>query len=143
MIRLGTLFSGIGAIEQALKRMGLDHRIVFACDNGELELKLLPTEKQCELDKLKKIASYRLTPKEKERLQKLQALEQKIIQTKYDEIKNLNSIEDKNTCVQELYLEYSNGKNYVKETYLANYEIDESDYHLDVHIHEKECHVYQ
>lgn len=132
MIRLGTLFSGIGAIEQALLRMGLEHRIVFACDNGELELKLLPTEKQCELDKLKKIASYRLTPKEKERLQKLQALEQKIIQTKYDEIKNLNSIEDKNTCVQELYLEYSNGKNYVKETYLANYEIDESDYHLDV-----------
>ena len=132
MIRLGTLFSGIGAIEQALLRMGLDHRIVFACDNGELELKLLPTKEQSELDKLKKIASYRLTTKEKERLQKLQALEQKIIQSKFDEIKNLNSIEDKNTYVQELYLNFSKGRNYVKETYLANYEINEQDYHLDV-----------
>lgn len=132
MIRLGTLFSGIGAIEQALLRMGLDYRIVFACDNGELELKLLPIKEQSELDKLKKIASYRLTTKEKERLQKLQALEQKIIQSRFDEIKNLNSIEDKNTYVQELYLNFSKGRNYVKETYLANYEINEQDYHLDV-----------
>ena len=45
-IRLGTLFSGIGAIEQALLRMGVDHTNVFACDNGELELKLLPKELQ-------------------------------------------------------------------------------------------------
>lgn len=31
-IRLGTLFSGIGAIEYAFKRLGLKHRIVFAGD---------------------------------------------------------------------------------------------------------------
>lgn len=38
-IQLGTLFSGIGAIEQAFEKMNLDHEIVFACDNGERELK--------------------------------------------------------------------------------------------------------
>ena len=38
MIRLGTLFSGIGAIEQALLKMNIEHRIVFACDNGEREI---------------------------------------------------------------------------------------------------------
>lgn len=35
MVRLATVFSGIGAIEQALKQMGIEHEIVFACDNGE------------------------------------------------------------------------------------------------------------
>ena len=38
-IRLGTLFSGIGAIEQTFLKMGINHEIVFACDNGERELK--------------------------------------------------------------------------------------------------------
>lgn len=38
MLRVGTLFSGIGAIEQALLKMNIEHEIVFACDNGEREL---------------------------------------------------------------------------------------------------------
>ena len=38
MIRLATVFSGIGAIEHALYRMGLEHKIVFACDNGDVEI---------------------------------------------------------------------------------------------------------
>ena len=38
MIRLATLFSGIGAIEQAFLKQKIDHKIVFACDNGEREL---------------------------------------------------------------------------------------------------------
>lgn len=38
MIRLGTVFSGIGAIEHALKRMGIKHKIIFACDNGDIEI---------------------------------------------------------------------------------------------------------
>lgn len=38
MIRLATVFSGIGAIEHALQRMGLEHKIVFACDNGDIEI---------------------------------------------------------------------------------------------------------
>ena len=59
MIRLATVFSGIGAIEQALKKMGIEHQIVFACDNGERnislnvdeinnEIKNLPYDKQKE-----------------------------------------------------------------------------------------------
>ena len=38
MIRLATVFSGIGAIEHALERMGLNSEIVFACDNGEVNI---------------------------------------------------------------------------------------------------------
>lgn len=38
MIRLATVFSGIGAIEHALQRMELEHKIVFACDNGDVDI---------------------------------------------------------------------------------------------------------
>ena len=38
MIRLATVFSGIGAIEHALQRMKIEHKIVFACDNGDVEI---------------------------------------------------------------------------------------------------------
>lgn len=38
MIKLATVFSGIGAIEHALDRMGLKHKIVFACDNGDVDI---------------------------------------------------------------------------------------------------------
>lgn len=38
MIRLATVFSGIGAIEHALDRMGIEHEIVFACDNGDVDI---------------------------------------------------------------------------------------------------------
>ncbi|MGH0680956.1 DNA cytosine methyltransferase [Bacillus luti] len=38
MIRLATVFSGIGAIEHALQRLELPHNIVFACDNGDIEV---------------------------------------------------------------------------------------------------------
>lgn len=37
-IRVATVFSGIGAFEFALKRLGLDYSIVFACDNGERDI---------------------------------------------------------------------------------------------------------
>jgi DNA (cytosine-5)-methyltransferase 1 len=38
MIKLATVFSGIGAIEHALYRMGIENEIVFACDNGDLDI---------------------------------------------------------------------------------------------------------
>ena len=38
MIKLATVCSGIGAIEHALKRMNLENEIVFACDNGDVEI---------------------------------------------------------------------------------------------------------
>lgn len=39
-INIGTLFSGIGAFEHALKQLQIPHQILFACDNGERELPL-------------------------------------------------------------------------------------------------------
>lgn len=39
-IKVGTLFSGIGAFEHALQQLKINHCIQFACDNGERELPL-------------------------------------------------------------------------------------------------------
>ena len=36
MIRVATVFSGIGSIEHALDRLEIPHKIVFACDNGDI-----------------------------------------------------------------------------------------------------------
>ena len=38
MIRLATVFSGIGAIEHALQRMQIKNEIIFACDNGDVSI---------------------------------------------------------------------------------------------------------
>ena len=38
MLKLGTVFSGIGAIEHALERMGIKYKIEFACDNGDVDI---------------------------------------------------------------------------------------------------------
>ena len=133
MIRLGTLFSGIGAIEQALNLMNIDHVNVLACDNGELDLKILPPSQQKEYDKLKKIPRYRITPEEKKRLAALTKEERKIIEEYALKIRNLPSIADKRRFVDDLYEKNSKGINLVKRTYLANYTINEDDFHLDVH----------
>lgn len=44
MIKLATVFSGIGAVEQAFKQLQIEHDIVFACDNGERYLDLTTEE---------------------------------------------------------------------------------------------------
>lgn len=54
MIKLGTVFSGIGAIEQALIRLGIDHEIEFACDNGDIDVDI---DYDKELKKIKKMKS--------------------------------------------------------------------------------------
>ncbi len=38
MIKLATVFSGIGVIEHALDRMNIKHEIVFACNNGDVDI---------------------------------------------------------------------------------------------------------
>ena len=132
-IRLGTLFSGIGAIEQALDRMRIKHINAFACDNGELELKLLPKDKQQKFDYLKKIPSYRITPSESKELLTLTKEESDIFEKIADEIANMQNVGEKKKFVDDLYEKYSKGANLVKQTYLANYDINEDDFHLDVH----------
>lgn len=59
MLRLATVFSGIGAIEHALDRMNIEHKIVFACDNGDVKLEMPKIDIdidaiESELKKLKK-----------------------------------------------------------------------------------------
>ena len=43
-IRLATLFTGIGAIEQALKRLKLKHHIVFAGDINQIDTPYLDSQ---------------------------------------------------------------------------------------------------
>lgn len=59
MIKLATVFSGIGAIEQALLKSNIDHKIVFASDNGNINLKV----SQEEIDR----AIENFTPMEKKK----------------------------------------------------------------------------
>lgn len=53
MIKIGTLFSGIGAIEQAFKRLNIDHKIVFACDNGNIDINIDTVKEFRNIRKLK------------------------------------------------------------------------------------------
>ncbi len=93
IIRLGSVFSGIGAPEQALKKLGFDVQIVFACDNGEIE-----------------------------------------IPETGDEIKAATSgmsTDETNVFVKKIY-EKTGKTNYVKQSYVANYEVDEKDWFDDI-----------
>lgn len=38
MLKIATIFSGIGAIEQAALRLGVEHEVIFACDIGGVNL---------------------------------------------------------------------------------------------------------
>lgn len=51
-MKLATVFSGIGAIEQACKRLGIETEIVFACDNGN---RTIDIDSDKELEKIKKL----------------------------------------------------------------------------------------
>ncbi|MCR4661154.1 MAG: DNA (cytosine-5-)-methyltransferase [Clostridia bacterium] len=93
MIRLATVFSGIGAIEFALKKSKLDYRVIFACDNGERELNLSEEEKN-HVNQLK------------------------------------NNIE-KNEFIKNKYSELKK-HNFVKDSYFANYDIDDSRWYEDI-----------
>ena len=95
-IRLATVFSGIGAVEFALKRMNIDYEIIFACDNGEREV---------------------IFNKDKEFLK----------------ISKMNNIDDKCKYVNDLYAKLTKKKNYVQQSYLANYpECDINRYFQDI-----------
>ena len=94
-IILGTCFSGIGAIEQALLRLGIDHEIAFACDNGG---RIIECDYNIELQNVRKLK---------------------------------NSL-SKKQYVDDLYSNNSKKKNFVKESYLANYNISEDRFFEDI-----------
>ena len=112
--------------------MGEEHINVFACDNGEIDLKLLPQEEQREYDRLRKIPQKRISAEDNNKLELLSRQEERIIEHIAEQVRALRTIEEKNEFVRQQYRLYSKGHNFVKETYLANYAINESDFHLDV-----------
>ena len=133
MIRLGTVFTGIGAIEQALKRLGLEHTIVFGCDNGDVELKLLPKSDQKRFELLKKAEKKgALTDAELAELANFRQTEANIIEGIRSDIPTLPSKDAKREFVESIYKKHSSQQNYVKQSYFANYDIDPKDFHLDI-----------
>lgn len=92
-MRLATVFSGIGAIEQAIKKLNIKNEIVFACDTGERYIDIDVNEINQKISKMSE-------------------------STKNDYIKSL----------------YENTKkhNYVKDSYFANYDIDENRWFDDI-----------
>ena len=54
MIKIATVFSGIGAAEFALKRLNIEHKIIFACDNGNI---VFDYDKNKEFQKVSSLAT--------------------------------------------------------------------------------------
>ena len=94
-INVATVFSGIGAIEWALKRMNIKHKIIFACDNGDIDI---------EIDNEDEVR---------------------------EKIKSLDTVEDQKKYVRDIYSKVRK-TNFVKESYLANYDLDEKNFLNDV-----------
>ena len=135
-MKLATVFSGIGAIEQALHRMGIDYEIVFACDNGDVELNLLEGQELEEYTRLKKLRSKKqLKDKnDAERLDELGKKENQIAEDIRTQIQSMSNKIEKKEFVDNLYKTRSRQVNFVKKAYLANYGhlLLPEDFHLDI-----------
>lgn len=134
MIQLATVFSGIGGVEQALVRLGLSHRVVFACDNGDVELDLLGGDDLAEYTRLKKLRSKKQLKNaaDIERLARLGEKEQMQAEAIRAFVKGMRGRKRKKEYIDRLYAERSRQTNFVRRSYLANYAIDPDDFHLDV-----------
>ena len=104
-MKLATVFSGIGAIEQALHRMGIDYEIVFACDNGDVELNLLEGKELEEYTQLKKLRSKKQLKRQDDidRLEELGKKENQIAEDIRSKIQLMPKKLDKKKYVDELY----------------------------------------
>lgn len=94
-IRLATVFSGIGAVEFALRRLRVPSEIVFACDNGEIEIEY------DRKDEFRKVHAFK-SPRQK---------------AEY---------------VEWLYKSKSRRRNYVRDSYLANYDMSRGVFFPDI-----------
>lgn len=95
LITVGTVFSGIGSPEQALKRLNVPHKVMFACDNGERQI-------SCD---------YKV---------------------EFAKIKALSTAKEKREYVDKLYSEHTRQTNYVQQSYLANYDVEDGNFYQDV-----------
>ncbi len=135
-MKLATVFSGIGAIEQALHRMGIDYEIVFACDNGDVELELLEGEEKEEYNRLKKLRSKKQLKSEDEitKLEELGRKENQLAEDIRSQIQSMQNKIDKKNFVDNLYKIKTRQTNFVKKAYLSNYGhlLNTDDFHLDI-----------
>lgn len=135
-MKLATVFSGIGAIEQALHRMGIDYEIVFACDNGDVELELLEGEEKEEYNRLKKLRSKKQLKSEDEitKLEELGRKENQLAEDIRSQIQSMQNKIDKKNFVDNLYKSKTRQTNFVKKAYLSNYGhlLNADDFHLDI-----------
>ena len=104
-MKLATVFSGIGAIEQALHRMGIDYEIVFACDNGDVELNLLEGKDLDDYTRLKKLRSKKQLKNQAdiEHLEELGRKENQIAEDIRIQVQSMNNKIDKKLFVENLY----------------------------------------
>lgn len=132
MIRLGTVFSGIGAIEQALKRLHVEHELIFACDNGDIELSLFERSIQKEYKELQtKRGKRTLSEEDSARLTYLSQRENALAEETRKYIYSLSDVKAKMDYVEALYRKSGRKENHVKATYMANYP-NVNDFHLDI-----------
>lgn len=153
-IRIATSFSGIGAAEYAFKKLGLKHKVVFACDNGERYLKFgysklahIFETSQAPQDEATKTTFVEYLLKANKPKKNYLTIEM-IYSNIFVECKNKKeNIELPKECIdiltegmtKEKTLEYVNWlykqtgkKNNVKLSYMANYDLDEKDWHNDI-----------
>ena len=151
MLRVASVFSGIGAFEMALKQMQIDHEIVFACDNGERYLKF-PIDRLHDLcmrlgSNNRRLFIRKLWEVNKSVLKKKEitfdmfsnyVLSNTGLSGKYelpvDCIKILTkglSKEKREQYVNSLY-ELTGKVNLVKKSYMENYELAENNWHEDI-----------
>lgn len=132
ILRVGTLFSGIGAFEEALKQLNIPHEIKFACDNGEIELVTLNKEESKRYKYLDKHHKD-LSDDEKREYDYLRGRIEGIIETHRHNAKYIKDKCQLNNYINYIYSSYGADEcNYMRESYLANYKIDDNDFYRDV-----------
>jgi DNA (cytosine-5)-methyltransferase 1 len=173
-IKIATVFSGIGAVEESLKQLNIPSNIIFACDNGERDPK-------CQLKYLLKAAKESLNQDEEvilinrliEKLFKINSSNKSVLKSSnfiikkllkadekekiniaiefegstikagnlkhtfqiniYDIQEALNFLDDKKIqSFIHCWYETTGLKNYVKESYFANYLIDKNRWFEDI-----------
>lgn len=135
-MKLATVFSGIGSIEYALRRLGKNYEVVFACDNGDVELNLLSGKDLEDYTRLKKLRSKKQLsdPKDIQRLETLSKKEDSIAESIRTKTCSLPSKLEKKKFVDDLYAKNCRQRNFVKTAYMANYgdKLSDDNFHLDI-----------
>ena len=132
ILRVGTLFSGIGAFEEALQQLQIPYSIQFACDNGEIELIPLPANERKEYRELEK-RSKSLTEEERNKYLFFREKISSIIDDVRTLCYSMPTKKERTDYVNSLYKKFAPQRfNWVKKAYLQNYRVNDDDFHTDV-----------